>query len=93
MRKDDRVTSNERESFSENGTKKQEHIKRDDPSYITPSHYYGSNYQLLDVIEDQLSFDGVRGWTKGLCLKYLYGIEGDNILRRCKKAKHHLRYQ
>lgn len=80
MREDDRVTSNE----------ELKHIERDDPNYITPSHYYGSNYQLLDVIEDQLSPLGVRGFMKGLILKYLYGIDENNALRRCKKAKYYL---
>ena len=48
------------------------HIPRDAEGYITPNHYYGQNYQLLDVIEDQLSPEGVRGFTKGLIFKYLY---------------------
>ena len=40
------------------------HIPKDAEGYITPNHYYGQNYQLLDVIEDQLSPEGVRGCTK-----------------------------
>ena len=66
------------------------HIPRDAEGYITPNHYYGSKYQLLDIIEDQLSPEGVRGFTKGLILKYLYGVEDENALRRCKKAKYYL---
>ena len=66
------------------------HIPRDAEGYITPNHYYGQNYQLLDVIEDQLSPEGVRGFTKGLIFKYLYGCVDDTTLRRCTKAKYYL---
>ena len=58
--------------------------------YITPAHYYGKNYQMIEVIQDQLTPDGVRGYCKGIALKYLYGINGDNALRRLTKAKYYI---
>ena len=58
--------------------------------YITPAHYYGKNYQMIEIIQDQLTPDGVRGYCKGIALKYLYGINGDNALRRLTKAKYYL---
>ena len=58
--------------------------------YITPAHYYGKNYQMIEIIQDQLTPDGVRVYCKGIALKYLYGINGDNALRRLTKAKYYL---
>lgn len=68
----------------------EKHIERNAEGYITPNHYYGQNYQLLDVIEDQFDSNGVRGYMKGIILKYLYGVDGENALRRCTKAKYYL---
>ena len=58
--------------------------------YITPAHYYGKNYQMIEIIQDQLTPDGVRGYCKGIALKYLYGINGNNALRRLTKAKYYI---
>ena len=58
--------------------------------YITPAHYYGKNYQMIEIIQDQLTPDGVRGYCKGIALKYLYGIDASNALRRLTKAKYYI---
>ena len=58
--------------------------------YITPAHYYGKNYQMIEIIQDQLTPDGVRGYCKGIALKYLYGVNKNNALRRLTKAKYYL---
>lgn len=92
MRQDDRVSSNDRENFSNKKTNNNiDHIKRDNPNYILPNHYYTSNYQLLDILEDQLSPKGFSVYSESLILKYLYGVDGKtNTLKRCKKAKYYL---
>lgn len=80
MRKDDRVTSNERESFSENG-------------YILPDHYYKGNMQMIDLIQDQLSDKGFIGFCKILIHKYLIRVEDSNNeskLRSYTKAAYYL---
>lgn len=68
-----------------------EHVKRNDPSYITPNHYYGNKYALIEVLEDQLSPEGYIGFNKFLCIKYLLGAENNSsALRRLTKAKYYL---
>lgn len=66
------------------------HVKRDDPNYITPSYYYGK-WALIEILKDQLSPEAYRGFLKGLCLKYLWGAENNpGALRRLTKAKYYL---
>lgn len=81
MRKDDRVTSNERESFSEGG------------QYILPNHYYKGSYQMIDIIQDQLSDKGFIGFCKIIVTKYLIRTEDSDLeskLRSYKKAAYYL---
>ncbi len=58
--------------------------------YIIPKHYVAGKYQLIDIMEDQLSKEGFQGWAKGLILKYTARVDADNKLRSLTKAKYYL---
>lgn len=80
MREDDRVTSNERESFSKEG-------------FILPNHYYNGSYQCIDILQDQLSDKQFIGWAKFMVLKYIARVGDaplDVKLRSYKKAAYYL---
>ncbi len=36
-----------------------------------PSHYAGGKYEVIDIIEDQLGYEGLRGFCLGNTLKYI----------------------
>ena len=80
MREDDRVSSNERESFSKEG-------------FILPNHYYLGRYQVIDILQDQLSDKQFLGWAKFMILKYIARVGEaplDVKLRSYKKASYYL---
>lgn len=74
---------------TEHNIKIRKHPEEKD-GYIIPSHYTLNKYQLIDIMESQLSKEGFCGFCKGLILKYLLRKNGDNILRNCTKAKYYL---
>lgn len=79
-RKDNIVTENEKEKLTKEG-------------YILPNHYFLGNYQVIDVIQDQLSDNAFIGFSKFLTLKYLLRVEDandDSKLRNYKKAAYYL---
>lgn len=41
-----------------------------DPVYH-PSHYTSGKYEVIDIIEDQLGIDGLRGFCLGNAIKYI----------------------
>lgn len=36
-----------------------------------PSHYTSGKYEVIDIIEDQLGLDGLRGFCLGNAIKYI----------------------
>lgn len=36
-----------------------------------PSHYTSGKYEVIDIIEDQLGADGIRGFCLGNAVKYI----------------------
>ncbi len=62
----------------------------EDEGYIIPQHYVSGKYQLIDIMEDQLSKEGFQGWAKGLILKYVARLNTTNKLRSLTKAKYYL---
>lgn len=36
-----------------------------------PSHYTSGKYEVIDIIEDQLGIEGLRGFCCGNALKYI----------------------
>lgn len=36
-----------------------------------PSHYASGKYEVIDIIEDQLGYEGLRGFCLGNTLKYI----------------------
>ncbi len=36
-----------------------------------PSHYTSGKYEVIDIIEDQLGLDGLRGFCLGNSIKYI----------------------
>lgn len=36
-----------------------------------PSHYTSGKYEVIDIIEDQLGIEGLRGFCLGNALKYI----------------------
>lgn len=36
-----------------------------------PSHYASGKYEVIDIIEDQLGFNGLRGFCLGNTIKYI----------------------
>lgn len=36
-----------------------------------PSHYTSGKYEVIDIIEDQLGYEGLRGFCLGNTLKYI----------------------
>lgn len=61
--------------------------------YILPNHYFLGKYQMIDIIQDQLSDDSFIGFAKFLVLKYLVRVADatrDTKLRNYKKASYYL---
>lgn len=46
------------------------HVQKDDP-VNHPSHYTSGKYEVIDIIEDQLGADGIRGFCLGNAVKYI----------------------
>lgn len=45
-------------------------VPNDDP-VNHPSHYTSGKYEVIDIIEDQLGPDGIRGFCLGNAVKYI----------------------
>lgn len=61
--------------------------------YILPNHYFLGQYQMIDIIQDQLSDKAFVGFAKFLTLKYLLRVEeasDESKLRNYKKASYYL---
>lgn len=57
---------------------------------IIPQHYVQGKFQLIDVMQTQLSKVEYIGWSKALILKYLIRNSEESILRPAIKAKYYL---
>ena len=59
--------------------------------YIVPNHYVQGKFQVIDILQTQLSKNGYVGFSKGIVLKYLIrGDEDSNKERAIVKAKFYL---
>ena len=59
--------------------------------YIVPNHYIQGKFQVIDILQTQLSKNGYIGFSKGIVLKYLIrGDEESNKERAIIKAKFYL---
>lgn len=65
--------------------------KTEQEGYIIPSHYVSnSSYQLIDIMQTQLTKTAYIGWSKGIILKYLVRVDEENKLRVVNKARYYL---
>ena len=62
----------------------------DRETYIVPNHYCMGKYQIIDILEDQMSFNQMAGFCKGLIIKYLMRVTPENRIRNFKKTKYYL---
>lgn len=61
-----------------------------------PSHYTSGKYEVIDIIEDQLGYEGLRGFCLGNTLKYICraGKKGgkQKTMEDLKKAEWYLHH-
>ena len=75
-KKDNIVKSNDKENYTDDGR-------------ILPNHYMTGKYEVIEILEGQLTEVEFTGLCKGLVVKYLTK-DTKNILRNWKKAKYYL---
>lgn len=55
-----------------------------------PSHYTHGSFEVIDVIEDNLTFEGLEGFLKGNVMKYVMRYPHKNGVEDLKKARWYL---
>ena len=55
-----------------------------------PSHYTHGSFEAIDVIEDNLTFEGMEGFLKGNVMKYVMRYPHKNGVEDLKKARWYL---
>ena len=55
-----------------------------------PSHYTQGRWEVIDVIEDALTFEGVEGYLVGNVLKYVMRYRHKNGVEDLRKARWYL---
>lgn len=64
--------------------------KTEEEGYVIPSHYVENKYQLIDIMQTQLTKTAYIGWSKGIILKYLVRVDEENKTRVVNKARYYL---
>lgn len=57
-----------------------------------PSHYTQGRYEVIDVIDDNLTFEGMEGYCVGNVLKYVMRYRHKNGVEDLKKARWYLNH-
>ena len=57
---------------------------------VKPNHYRSGKIEAIDIIEDQLSEDELKGAYLGVTLKYIFRYKFKNGLEDLNKAKYYL---
>lgn len=75
-----------------NTLKKEYQHPSEKEGYIMSSHYTQGKYELIDIMEDQLSITRFIGWCKGIVLKYVIRVSESNETneRALTKASYYL---
>lgn len=55
-----------------------------------PDHYTQGRYEVIDVIADNLTFEGLEGYCTGNVLKYVMRYRHKNGVEDLKKARWYL---
>lgn len=55
-----------------------------------PDHYTQGQFEVIDVIEDNLGFEGFEGYCAGNVMKYVMRYRHKNGLEDLKKARWYL---
>ena len=65
--------------------------KKED-SRINPKHYRVGGIELIDVMVAKMTPEEIKGFCKGLALKYLFRADYKNGLEDYKKAQWYINY-
>lgn len=66
--------------------------KKLEDSHINPKHYRVGGIELIDVMVAKMTPEEIKGFCKGLALKYLFRADYKNGLEDYKKAKWYIDY-
>lgn len=67
-------------------------VKKSEDANINPEHYRGGGLEAIDVMKAKLSPEELKGFCKGLVIKYLFRADMKNGLEDYKKAQWYLNY-
>ena len=76
--------------FVRNIVDKEEKSKNEPDSVNHPSHYETGKFECIEVMEEALGRDVVKGFCIGNAFKYLYRAKRKNGLEDLKKARWYL---
>lgn len=59
-------------------------------SVANPSHYTNRKFEVIEYIEDNMSFEAMNGWLEGNIIKYISRYKSKNGVQDLKKAQFYL---
>lgn len=65
-------------------------MKQGDIKNVNPEHYKKGKYEVIEIVEGELTDEEFKGFCKGLIIKYILRADSKNGLEDYEKAQWYL---